>query len=69
MEKETPSKEPIKNIRAFRTSLVKWFQREGKDWPWRRTRDPWEILVSEIMLQQTTVASVIANHRFAKFLK
>jgi A/G-specific adenine glycosylase len=69
MEKETPSKEPIKNIRAFRTSLVKWFQREGKDWPWRRTRDPWEILVSEIMLQQTTVASVIANHRFEKFLK
>lgn len=69
MDKEPASKEPIKNMRAFRTALLKWFQRESKDWPWRRTRDPWAILVSEIMLQQTTVSSVIANRRFEKFLE
>jgi len=69
MDKEPATKDPIKNVRAFRTFLLAWFQSESKDWPWRRTRDPWAILVSEIMLQQTTVASVIANRRFEKFLK
>jgi len=36
-----------------------WFRRHGRDLPWRRTRDPYAILVSEFMLQQTTVAAVI----------
>lgn len=40
-------------------SLILWFRRHGRDLPWRRTRDPYAILVSEIMLQQTTVAAVI----------
>lgn len=39
-------------------ALVQWFAREGRDYPWRRTTDPWAILVSEIMLQQTTIATV-----------
>ena len=39
-------------------ALVQWFRREGRDYPWRRTADPWAILVSEIMLQQTTIATV-----------
>ncbi|YCM44141.1 A/G-specific adenine glycosylase [Verrucomicrobiaceae bacterium 227] len=68
MEKEPATRDPIKNVRAFRSTLLNWFQQEGKDWPWRQTSDPWAILVSEIMLQQTTVASVIANRRFEKFL-
>ena len=36
-----------------------WFRRHGRDLPWRRTRDPYAILVSEMMLQQTTVAAVV----------
>lgn len=43
-------------------SLVDWFKRCGKDYPWRRTTDPWAILVSEIMLQQTTIPTVLARY-------
>lgn len=39
--------------------LVRWFDREGPDLPWRRTRDRWAILVSEFMLQATPVARVL----------
>ncbi|MGZ8695087.1 MAG: A/G-specific adenine glycosylase [Gaiellaceae bacterium] len=38
--------------------LLDWFAREGRDLPWRRTRDPYAILVSEVMLQQTQVSRV-----------
>src|ERR1043166_2728102 len=47
------------NIRAFRGPLLRWYRRHGRDLPWRRTRDPYAILVSEFMLQQTQVAIVI----------
>jgi A/G-specific adenine glycosylase len=47
------------NVRAFRDSLLRWFRRHGRDLPWRQTRDPYAILVSEFMLQQTQVATVI----------
>jgi A/G-specific adenine glycosylase len=47
------------NVRAFRDSLLRWYRRHGRDLPWRRTRDPYAILVSEFMLQQTQVATVI----------
>ena len=43
----------------FRSALLRWFRRHGRDLPWRHTRDPYAILVSELMLQQTTVAAVI----------
>jgi A/G-specific adenine glycosylase len=46
------------NRAAFRRRLLRWFRRHGRDLPWRRTRDPWAILVSEFMLQQTQVARV-----------
>ena len=35
--------------------LLEWFEAYGRDLPWRRTRDPYAILVSEVMLQQTQV--------------
>ncbi|MDQ2659209.1 MAG: A/G-specific adenine glycosylase [Verrucomicrobiota bacterium] len=44
---------------AFRRALLGWFREHGRDLPWRHTRDPYAILVSEIMLQQTQVATVI----------
>jgi A/G-specific adenine glycosylase len=43
----------------FRRILFAWYQKNGRDLPWRRTRDPYAILVSEFMLQQTQVATVI----------
>lgn len=69
MEKPLARNHPVENKRAFRKALLKWFQTNAKSYPWRKTSDPWSILVSEIMLQQTTVASVLANRRFEKFLK
>jgi A/G-specific adenine glycosylase len=39
--------------------LLAWYRRAGRDLPWRRTRDPWAILVSEMMLQQTQAARVV----------
>ncbi|MDB4653214.1 A/G-specific adenine glycosylase [Akkermansiaceae bacterium] len=69
MEKHRAHRHPVENKRAFRNALLKWFQENGKSYPWRETTDPWSILVSEIMLQQTTVASVLANRRFEKFLQ
>jgi A/G-specific adenine glycosylase len=45
--------------KKFRQRLLAWFRRHGRDLPWRRTRDPYAILVSEMMLQQTTVAAVL----------
>jgi A/G-specific adenine glycosylase len=38
---------------AFRSAVLDFYSREGRDFSWRRTRDPWAILVSEVMLQQT----------------
>ena len=44
---------------AVRRTLGAWFERAGRDLPWRRTHDPYAVLVSEFMLQQTQVATVI----------
>ncbi len=43
----------------FAPSLLRWFRREARDLPWRRTRDPYAIWISEVMLQQTQIATVI----------
>src|ERR1700761_8992461 len=51
----------------FRANLLDWFRRHQRDLPWRRTRDPYAIWVSEIMLQQTRVAAVIPF--FTRFLE
>ncbi|MFL5957686.1 MAG: A/G-specific adenine glycosylase, partial [Solirubrobacterales bacterium] len=40
-------------------ALLQWYGREARALPWRRTRDPWAILVSEVMLQQTQAARVV----------
>ena len=42
--------------------LLAWFDQHGRDLPWRRTRDPYAILVSEVMLQQTQVARVLPRY-------
>ena len=42
----------------FRRKLLAWYDRAARDLPWRRTRDPYQVLVSEVMLQQTQVTRV-----------
>jgi A/G-specific adenine glycosylase len=52
----------------IQTRLLSWFKKNGRDLPWRKTRDPYAIWVSEILLQQTQVAIVIPYyHKFLKF--
>ena len=51
----------------IQTRLLRWFEKNGRDLPWRKTRDPYAIWVSEIMLQQTQVATVIPYYQ--RFLK
>jgi A/G-specific adenine glycosylase len=53
--------------RVLARRLARWYRRERRDLPWRRTRDPYAIWISEVMLQQTTV-EVVAK-RWKRFLK
>jgi A/G-specific adenine glycosylase len=46
----------------FRRTLLNWYRRNGRDLPWRRTADPYHILVSEVMLQQTQVDRVLPKY-------
>lgn len=56
-------------IKNFRQTLLTWYDQNGRDLPWRRTQAPYAIWVSEIMLQQTQVATVIPYYeRFMKDL-
>ncbi len=47
----------------FRTQLLAWYDAHARDLPWRETRDPYRVWLSEIMLQQTRVAAVIAHYQ------
>ena len=53
--------------RLFGAKLRRWFRANGRDLPWRTTRDPYRILVSELMLQQTQVSRVVP--KYAEFLE
>ncbi len=54
-------------VRLFQHRLLRWYQRHQRPLPWRKTRDPYKILVSEIMLQQTQVDRVIPKyHEFLR---
>ena len=52
----------IPHAQEMAQALVDWFSTQGRDYPWRRTTDPWAILVSEIMLQQTTIPTVLGRY-------
>jgi A/G-specific adenine glycosylase len=53
----------LKKIAPIQTSLAKWYHQEKRDLPWRNTQDPYCILVSEFMLQQTQVKTVIPYYQ------
>nr|WP_077735283.1 A/G-specific adenine glycosylase [Bacillus sonorensis] len=48
-----------KNIKQFQEDLISWYEREKRDLPWRSDSDPYKVWVSEVMLQQTRVDTVI----------
>src|SRR3989440_6858197 len=53
------AKQIASKVKALVPALLNWFQSNARDLPWRRTRDPYAIWISEIMLQQTQVKTVI----------
>ncbi len=57
---------PARRLGSLRATLLEWAEVNGRDLPWRRTRDPWAVLVSEVMLQQTQVSRVL--ERYGPFL-
>jgi len=57
-----PSRPAPKLARSFKRRLSTWYRTAARDLPWRRTRDPYRVLVSEFMLQQTQVSRVLAYY-------
>jgi A/G-specific adenine glycosylase len=55
------------DVPKLRRELLRWYQASRRDLPWRRTRDPWAILVSELMLQQTQVKTALPY--YVRFLE
>jgi len=53
----------MRSIVRIESLLLTWFETSGRDLPWRRTRDPYAVLVSEVMLQQTQVERVVPRYR------
>jgi A/G-specific adenine glycosylase len=58
---------PPSNALSFKRLLLRWFRHAGRDLPWRSTRDPYHVLVSEVMLQQTQVSRV--REYYPRFLQ
>ena len=54
-----PSSSVALQKNPFHRALINWYRENGRDLPWRKTRDPYAVLVSEFMLQQTQVATVL----------
>lgn len=69
MLKPLAHRDLTKENAAFRGALLHWFAQHGKDYPWRRTRDPYAILVSEVMLQQTRLAVVLGKGYYDRFMQ
>ena len=63
----TPRAPKLKNAQPFTRKVLAWYARAGRDLPWRRTRDPYRVLVSEFMLQQTQVSRV--REYYGRFLE
>src|SRR5579863_7959828 len=53
----------VGSISSAHAHILSWYQANRRDLPWRATRDPYAILVSEIMLQQTQVDRVLPKYR------
>jgi A/G-specific adenine glycosylase len=56
----------LKDLKPFRKQIIQWYVKNHRKLPWRKTKDPYRIWISEVMLQQTQVSTVIPY--FEKFL-
>lgn len=61
--KDVPVEVDPRQAASFRQKLHRWYRRHSRDLPWRQTRDPYRILISELMLQQTQVSRVLDFYR------
>lgn len=68
MLKPVATLDPLTDPAPFRDALAGWFGKHGRDYPWRRTSDPYAVLVSEVMLQQTQIATVLGRNYHGRFL-
>lgn len=57
------------SLAGFQGALTDWFEKEGKSYPWRETVDPYAILVSELMLQQTRIETVLGRGYYRRWLE
>lgn len=62
----SPSLHPVAVLAG---ALVQWFHANARDYPWRRTHDPYAVLVSEIMLQQTQITTVLERGFYARWME
>ena len=59
----------LADLKGFRDGLARWFAKNARDYPWRRTHDPYAVLISEVMLQQTQIATVLGKGYYTRFLE
>ena len=64
-----PSQTASPDSHAIAAELVNWFGHNARDYPWRRTRDPYAILIAEVMLQQTQIPTVLGRGFYARWLE
>ncbi len=61
------SKKKVLNVLKDQSDLIEWYEQNRRELPWRKNKDPYQIWISEVMLQQTTVVAVIPYYE--KFMK
>lgn len=70
MNSKTSSGLPsIQNMRSFRDRIMRWFDNNGRDYPWRKTSDPFKVLIAEMMLRRTKADQVrdVYNKLFTEY--
>jgi A/G-specific adenine glycosylase len=68
-DKPLAARQPLDDVGAFRDAVVEWFDSVGRHYPWRATTDPYAILVSELMLQQTRIETVLERRYFERWME
>ncbi len=67
-QKPVAKTDPSNATVDFQQAIVRWFEKTGRSYPWRETTDPYAILVSEIMLQQTQIGTVLDRQYYQRWL-
>jgi len=68
-DKPTGTRNPLDALHEFRDAVIAWFDQTGRIYPWRATTDPYAILVSELMLQQTRIETVLDRRYFERWME